>query len=202
MILIIQNGYCDTHISKYLNEEIEVVCSFKVNNLDTYIEKINMYSTVIILGGHQSTKKLDKNLLSVIQLIRSCVDNRVPLLGICLGCQLIAYVFGCEIKSLEKMNYGYDTSVLKYTNIFRCHNDYIVPNNMIEIIDIYDSMPYIFKIKSQNIYGVQCHPDIPPEFVSEFYNNKEIKEFGIKNQSVIDENNKKFMAHILDLLTN
>ena len=203
MILVIQNGYSDTHISNYLNAEMEVVKSFDVTNFDFYMKKIDMYSLIIILGGHQSVTAIDQhqNLLNVVQLIKFCVDKK-PILGICLGCQLLAYVFDCEIRRLEKLDCGYDTTVLDFSNIFRCHRDYIVPNESIELIETFRSMPYIFKIKSANIYGIQCHPDIPPEFVTNFYDKRETNEFAKQNSTIIDQNNRRCMEYLLDKLKN
>jgi GMP synthase-like glutamine amidotransferase len=59
-------------------------------------------------------------------------------------------------------------------------------------------MLYVFKHKK--IYGVQCHPDIPPEYVADFLENTETIDYAKKNHREIDKNNRGLMMHILNEL--
>ncbi len=199
MILIIQNGFRETYISTYLDEEFILINSSDDYEMRSHMKNLHMYSTVIILGGHQSVTEINQSadLADVIDLIKKCIEENRPLLGICLGCQLIAYVCGAKIKSLDKVSCGYDTKIMGFENIFRCHYDYVVPNKRIEVIETFCDMPYIIKIKSKRIYGIQCHPDIPPKFVGEFYNNYKIKQYAKENSLIIDENNKRLISYLL-----
>jgi len=198
MILIIQNGNATTHIKKYLHEEIEIIKSFEtdVSTIDPV-----QYKTIIILGGHHSIcddDEIDQNLLHVIELIKKCVRLDQSLIGICLGCQLIARALGCKIKSSGKLNVGYDTKVCGFKNILRCHTNYIIPDLTFEFVEYYDSMLCVFKHKK--IYGVQCHPDIPPEHVADFLEDDKTIDYAKKNNNEIDQNNRGLMMHILNSL--
>ncbi len=199
--MIIKNGYCDTQIMDYLDEESKVVSSFDMN-FDYYIKNNNLYSMIIILGGPQSAKdmKQHENLIKLDEFIVFCIGNNKPILGICLGCQIIAKIFGCEIKTLDSLNVGYDTKILNFNNIFRCHYECIVPNNMIEIIDDFNSMPYIFKIKGKNIYGIQCHPDIPPNLINHFCNDSKTLLYASQNSTIINNNNSNLIKYLLNKL--
>lgn len=222
MLLIIQNGYLGTFISRYLDEDYEIIKSFEtdVSQID-----LNLYSIIIILGGHQSiatssfidestdksneksddksndnsnnkfNDKLDDKLQNVVSLIRKCVDINKPVFGICLGCQLIAHALGCEVKFSGKLNVGYDTNVLGFDNIFRCHHDYVVPNDAIEVIDIFESMPYVFK--HNKLIGIQCHPDIPPDCVIKYQDSYSIRNTAKEKYQIIEKNNQAFISQIL-----
>ena len=199
MILIIQNGNFQTSLSRYLDEEFEIIKSQAID-----INKINLdsYSVIIILGGHQSVRQIDKysELKNVVEVIKKCIELKKPVFGICLGCQLIAHVLGCEIKTSSKLNIGYDTKILGYEYIFRCHYDYVEPNDKIEILDNFDSMLYAFR--HQNLFGIQCHPDIPADTVTKYETNESIKKFAKENQHLIEHNNKALIEYIINSLKN
>lgn len=199
MLLIIQNGYITPYISRYINEEYKIVKSFETNVCDLAIEN---YSVIIILGGHQSITEIDNYpyLLNVIKLIKKCIEIKKPLFGICLGCQLVAFAKNCKIVSSGKLNIGYDISVLGYKDLYRCHIDYIVPDKNIEILEYHDGIPYFFK--SENIYGMQCHPDIAPECVIKHSGHEPSIEYAFSNGTKINKINTEIMSIILTRLKN
>ena len=201
MILIIKNGYCDTQIMKYLDEDSKVISSFNLREIEYYKEHNDLYSLVIVLGGPQSAKEIEQhdNLINLVKFITFCIEINKPILGICLGAQVISRIFNCEIKTLNELKCSY-INISDFDNIFRCHQEYIIPNDMIEVIDYFDFMPYIFKIKGKNIYGLQCHPDIEPNLVLNFTNDNDILSFVSNNSDMINENNKKLIQYILDKL--
>jgi GMP synthase-like glutamine amidotransferase len=197
MILIIQNGYVGTHISEYIEDELEIVRSYETN---VELLDLSKYSMVIILGGHQSVTQINQleNLQNVIKLIYNSLEIGIPIFGICLGFQLIAHALGCEIKPSGKLNIGYDTKILGFDNIFRCHYDYIVPNDKIEVLDIFDSMVYAFKYK--NLFGIQCHPDIPPEYITNYQATSRCHAHAEKYADIINTNNKKLINYVINVL--
>lgn len=198
MILIIQNGYVTPNISKYINLDHIIIKSYDTNVSEIDIEQ---YKMIIILGGYQSVINITyyPYLQNVIKLIDKCFKLNIPLLGICLGCQLIAYYFGCEIISSGKMNIGYGCNILGYDNIFRCHIDYIVPNKNINVLEYHNDMPYFFNC-GEKIYGIQCHPDIDPECVSFYTSNQNIIKHAMDNNKIIDRNNNAILSEIFKKL--
>jgi len=197
MILVIQNGHYAISIDQYLDEEYIIVKSFEtdVSNID-----IDSYSIVIILGGHQSVSKLHlyKSLDGVINLIKKCIEVDKPLLGICLGCQLIAHALGCQIISSNKLNIGYDAKILGYDHIFRCHQDYVIPNDKIEVLAVCESMTYAFRYKK--VFGIQCHPDVDPEQINHLETNDVVRKYAAEQKEIINVNNRALFKHILDEL--
>ena len=69
------------------------------------------YDGVIILGGPMSVNDEDKRLWinAECEFIRHLVKKEIPLLGICLGGQLIAKSFGAQIKKSDVPELGWGT---------------------------------------------------------------------------------------------
>ncbi len=62
-------------------------------------ESLDGYSGLIIMGGPQSVYEEDKfpYLRAEKALAREAIDNSIPLIGVCLGSQIIADVLGSEV---------------------------------------------------------------------------------------------------------
>lgn len=194
MILIIQNGHVTPGITKYLTDTYVVVKSFETDVADI---DLDLYSVIIILGGSQSLLEIDTHsyLLSVVKLIVRCFEIDKALIGICLGSQLISYALGLNIKKCQHMHIGYDVNIMGYKGIFRYHYDCIIENNLITVLEYFESMPYLFRYKN-NIFAIQCHPDVDPEQVHNYTDNADIINYAQQNAADIDKNNK----HIIDKL--
>lgn len=194
MILIIQNGYTNTHIENYFHGECHKIKSYESDIKSIDVDK---YEYIIILGGYQSILDLEKYsyLNDLVELIQKCKVKQKPLIGICLGCQLLAYALGCTIKRLAHFKSGYGYEILNYEPIFRYHEDYVIANEKIRILATVESMPYIFQ--SEKMIGIQCHPDINPEYISEYTNDPSIINFATTHVAQIQENNKKLLDFLL-----
>ena len=196
MLLIIQNGYITPYLSRYMgHEKYEVIRSFEN---DTSKINIDKYSLIIILGGNHSVKKINQypHLENLVKLINTCIGLSKPMLGICLGAQLIAYALGCQIESMDKYRIGYNAEILGHKNVFRSHIDYIVPNDQITVLEYFESMPYLYTHKDF-IFGIQCHPDIAPECVQKYSNDAASHYYAKQNRDKINETNADIMKHLL-----
>ena len=65
---------------------------------------IDNYDGLIILGGPMNVDQVREypNLLTEIELIKRAFENKMPVLGICLGSQLLAKALGADIKKNKK----------------------------------------------------------------------------------------------------
>lgn len=65
------------------------------------------FSGIALLGGHHSTNQLPDTLLPRFSLAEQALNSGVPLLGHCLGGQIIPKVLGAEIRLIEAKEIGW-----------------------------------------------------------------------------------------------
>jgi len=132
-----------------------------------------------------SKKKFDKIVISPgpgrpedsgisIEIIEK-FKEKVPILGVCLGHQVIGYVFGGKIKNAKRIMHGKISKVLHYNNseIFRdipnpfiatrYHSLAIKEENFPTVLEITaraeDSEIMGVQHKNLPIFGIQFHPE-------------------------------------------
>ena len=147
------------------------------------IEKLNP-EKIIISPGPASPAEAGVT-LEVIKYFA----NKLPILGICLGHQSIAQVFGADVVRAKKMMHG-KTSTMKcvleceiFKNIpekfvaTRYHSLIVDKNTLPSSIEptaysTDDNEIMALKIKDKDIYGVQFHPEsIMSEYGHEMIGN-------------------------------
>ena len=137
------------------------------------LNKINLakYSHVLIGPGPGHPKEL----LFLYPFIRKIIYYNIPLLGICLGHQLLAQYFGAKIVQSQKIMHGEssviicNTSNKLYKNIAEKHSviryhSLIVDNESVPLdlnIVAYttDNEIMAFSHCKLSIYGIQYHPE-------------------------------------------
>lgn len=127
------------------------------------------YDSIILSGGSSlSVKNHAKDYAKEIELIRT---TKKPLLGICLGFELINYAFGEKLKMLEnKENGTKDIEIISKDKIFKSmpktfevyesHNWIVEKNNY--LVPLAKSKKGIEAVKhpEKDIYGIQFHPEV------------------------------------------
>jgi GMP synthase-like glutamine amidotransferase len=106
-------------------------------------------------------------------------DYRRPVLGICYGHQILAYVFGGQVSSLEEavLNARYPLALQKAEGIFSGvrelqvfaeHRDYVslVPRDF-GVLSRKNGVPYIIHHPEREMYGVQFVPEQSDEATRE-----------------------------------
>jgi anthranilate/para-aminobenzoate synthase component II len=195
-ILYIQNNLNSQDmdfLSNYFNINIHSILSLKLidYNLEQLKQLINNYDIIILSGGPQHLTKLEINnypeIFNQIEIVKIIKNTDKILIGICLGCQIIAHTFNNEIVSMQNLCVGFNYLDINSINLeyihssqdiyllnlnysllkesFSFHYDCINFNksNENEIVLIASSItnvPYIIKHKDAKIYGFQFHPEI------------------------------------------
>lgn len=163
--------------------DLNVYCDLK--NCDMTIEEIKEYNPIgiIFTGGPNSVYEETSPHVSP-----EIFSLGIPVLGICYGCQLIAYTLGGTVTHAETSEYGKrEIRVLKAGKLFKevpeksvswmSHTDYVseAPNGFDVLADTEAGTCPVaaFADEKRKIYGVQFHPEV----VHTEYGNQILKNF-------------------------
>ena len=162
---------------------------FKIKTIFPKKEKIthNDFSLLVVLGGPQSANDGFPYLREEEDLIRDFAKQKKPILGICLGSQLIAKAFGAKIIRAEKKEIGFydDLSVdkpdsklfLGFENpftVFHWHGDtFELPKNAIRLVHSVNIPNQAFQLSTA--VGLQFHLEVNPQMVNLWLENTEEK---------------------------
>jgi anthranilate/para-aminobenzoate synthase component II len=126
------------------------------------LEKSKSFDVIIISGGSgvHSVKNHPEDYVNEIELVRT-FDKKI--IGICLGCEIIACAFNCNLSDSLTPHIG--TTVLTYKNnciVVYEHHRFVITDVSPEISIIGTSPHGIEMIQHKNkpIYGLQFHPEI------------------------------------------
>jgi GMP synthase (glutamine-hydrolysing) len=163
--------------------DLNVYCDLKPCNMS--LQEIKEYAPIgiIFTGGPNSvydenSPKVDKGIFSL----------GIPVLGICYGCQLIAYTLGGKVTHAKTSEYGKREIELKgESKLFKgvpeksiswmSHTDYVsaVPAGYTVVADTAaGTCPVaVFQNEEKGIYGLQFHPEV----VHSEYGNVMLRNF-------------------------
>ena len=84
--------------------EYELACSFESEPLPNPLG----YTAVVVFGSPRSCYEIadDPGLLQVRDLVTDCVEADKPVLGLCFGAQMLAYVLGGEVYRHTELELG------------------------------------------------------------------------------------------------
>lgn len=125
---------------------------------------------ILISNGPGDPREVFKRLRSNIQ---SLIDSDIPILGICLGHQLLALALGGEIQKMACGHHGInhpvqDMTTLKVLISSHNHEFTVVPNDIfnakthITYRSLFDGTVEGFSHKNKFIRSIQFHPEASP----------------------------------------
>jgi GMP synthase (glutamine-hydrolysing) len=202
-ILSIQNISCETlgTLEDFLESDGYVLHKVLAPE-DPIPQSAIEFSAIILLGGPMSVYEGIPYLTKEQFLIRDAYRRNIPVLGVCLGSQLIAGALGGTVFRGAKKEIGwYDVKVTdkgldnlfkglekKELGVFQWHGDtYTLPQNAV-VLAYSDLYPQAFKIGSA--YGLQFHLEVTADMIkvwTEEY-REEIKREGIELEKIIARN--------------
>ena len=154
--------------------ECGVYCEIK--SYQTPLEELRALSPagIIFTGGPNSVYDERSPHIS-----REIFDMGIPILGICYGCQLMAYTLGGKVTSCVNSEYGktethYDRSSVLFGGIhlpetatsWMSHTDYVseLPEGFTVTAHTADCPAAAFEDPARKFYGVQFHPEVNHTF--------------------------------------
>jgi len=154
---------------------------FRIEKVDAQYDPIpidaNQYSAIVILGGPMAAYDNIRYLTKEQELIRNAVRNKVPVLGICLGSQLIAQAIGGRVYKGPKKEIGWynvNVSPHGHRNLFKG-----ITGKTLRVFqwhgDTYDLPPRAIIMASSTLYpqafrfgsaiGIQFHIEVDAEMI-------------------------------------
>lgn len=180
---------------------------FELVSVNAKHEKIptDNFSMVVILGAPESANDDLPYLREEQKLIRTSVEKNIPVLGICLGSQLIAKAFGANVYSGPKKEIGFYNDLKMNAEsklfsgfqnpftVFHWHGDtFDLPDGAVRLASSEHYQNQAFQYKSA--IGLQFHLEVNEEMVNLWLDNTEekLKEIPYidpqKIRSDVDEN--------------
>jgi len=214
-VLVVQNTRIES--SGYLGELLSSD-GFDITSIDAKHEIIpnKKFSLVVILGAPESANDAFPYLIEEQKLIKNSVNDDIPVLGICLGSQLIAKTFGAKIYSGPKKEIGFyndlkissgSTFFSGFQNpftVFHWHGDtFDLPQGAMRLASSEHYPNQAFQYKSA--IGLQFHLEVNEEMVNlwldntkeklqkiSYINPQEIRSEINENISIVKSNMKNF----------
>jgi GMP synthase (glutamine-hydrolysing) len=142
---------------------------------------IDKYNGLIILGGHMGVYEADlyKHIKVEMQLIEEALKKDIPILGICLGAQLLAHVLGAKVTKSEIKEVGWcdieltregkADPILSHFNktekVFQLHGDtFEIPKAAKHLAssNICEGQAFSY---GEKVYGLQFHLEVDEEMI-------------------------------------
>ena len=199
-ILSVQNIGCET---LGLLEQMFVHDGYSIQKVNAQNDPLPTsplgYDTIVILGGPMSVYDDFPYLKKEQELISNAIKNDIPVLGICLGSQLIAQAAGGRVYKGKRKEIGWSNVYLtpassndifrgftdKTIRIFQWHGDtYDLPANA-KILAYSDLYPQAFRIGSA--VGIQFHFEVDERLIHTWMKaySAELTAEGIKPERIL-----------------
>ncbi|MFB5624504.1 MAG: type 1 glutamine amidotransferase [Nitrosopumilus sp.] len=184
-VLLVQNTRIEG--SGYLGDLLRKD-GFEITSVNAKHEKLpdKDFSLVVILGAPESANDDLPYLLAEQQLIRNSVEKDIPILGICLGSQLIAKTFGAKVYTGPKKEIGFYNDLKTSSSsslfsgfknpftVFHWHGDtFDLPQGAIQLAssEYYPNQAFQYK----SAVGLQFHLEVNEDMVNLWLDNTEEK---------------------------
>lgn len=182
---------------------------------DTVSEQDLAADGLIVLGGPQSVTDpkhatLMNTMMNAVKVFHA--SDR-PILGVCLGAQVIAKALGGDVHRHEELQFGFrqlayskgalDDSILKQVTspvrVFCWHEDHVtLPENARLLASTNTVENYIFGI-GERTYGFQCHFEAMPDSLKAMLDRGRHlvpKNLGKKGCQLLDEIDQEIKTHL------
>ena len=140
------------------------------------IPSLESYHGLVVLGGPMNCDQVDRypHLGREVEAIEQAIDDGKPVLGICLGSQLIARALGARVRKnpvkeigwydLEPTEAGRSDPLLgrlgARQKIFQWHGDtFDIPDHAVRLASSPDCPNQAFRY-GENVYGLQFHLEV------------------------------------------
>ncbi len=142
---------------------------------------IEGYHGLVVLGGPMNVDQTDRHphLDTEVRLIRKAIERKMPILGICLGAQLVAKALGADVAPSPEKEIGWypvrptaeaaDDPLLQHFDeseqIFQWHGDtFAIPDGAVHLASSPGCPNQAFRY-GDKVYGFQFHMEVDPSLI-------------------------------------
>lgn len=153
---------------------------------------MSRYKALIVLGGPQMPDQGDKypHLIQEMRCIEEALKMEIPVLGICLGAQLLAYTLGGGVRPMDEWEIGwYDLkptaqsiadpifcALTQPHPVFQWHGyTFDLPKGAVHLARSDACENQAFRYGS-NAYGLQCHLELDERLIDRWLNLPEYRD--------------------------
>ena len=205
-VLAVQNIECETLGSL---EQLLRSDGFEIEITNAQVDQIPVtpddYDGIVILGGPMAVYDNLDYLLREQELIKSAIKAQIPVLGICLGSQLIAQAAGGRVFRASQKEIGMSKVSLtpsgrsdifkdevghQQLTVFQWHGDsYDLPSGT-SVLAVNDLYPQAFRIGSA--IGIQFHLEVDKQMITSWIDEyrKELDLEGVNPREVVPTENE------------
>lgn len=162
------------------------------NATEKSVPDISAYSHLVIMGGPMALYESEGAPLVHFEtaMIRAFMLNKKPVLGICLGAQLIAHALKAHVYAGGTEEVGWDkvkitpegmedpvfsaisVNTEPYAEVFQWHGDtFDLPKKTVRLASSETYKNQAFRYK-ENVYALQFHIEVMPEMIREWFADK------------------------------
>jgi GMP synthase-like glutamine amidotransferase len=161
--------------------------SYDIDYADLYAQDAPLvdpavYSALIFMGGPMSVNDDLPYLRREEGFIRDAIERGVPVLGVCLGAQLIAHALGAQVRRNPVKEIGWFEIQFsaaaqedrlfagfgRSETVFHWHGEtFDLPAGAVLLASSERSKNQAFRLGS-TVYGLQFHPEVTPEMISDW----------------------------------